>query len=659
MASKQRSGGSQWETWPKRAIAVFGLLIIVIYAFIFLTGDRSATPRLGIDLQGGTRITLVPQGAQPTQEQLQQAKLILENRVNGMGVSGANVVADGDSLVITVPGEDTSQARAVGQTSQLLFRPVIQPNAAVDDDTVIKALEAMGNRWVETGAMPAAAVQQKFDQVRQTFEDQKKKQEESAQQGKVTQEIKVPELKLTVKEPKEAADSIAATKQRNEQLKVLKDDRQSDDASKQIAASTLMVCDNAPDALQGSDDPKKPLVACDSDTGQVLILGEVPLLVGETDLVNGKRLTGNEIDSGRPITGGPNSQTGEMEISFAFKAGDGDKGSETWSKLTQEYLQQQVAITLDSKIISAPQIRQATGVGQATSITGNFTQKQATEFANNLRYGALPLSFAGENGESGGTAITVPASLGVASLKAGLIAGVVGFGLVALFSLFFYRVFGLISLVALVLAEVLVYGALVLLGRQIGYSLDLAGIAGLIIGIGATADSFVVLYERIKDEIRHGRTFRSAVPHAWNRAKQTILTGNFVTLIASVVVYFLAVGEVKGFAFTLGLTTVFDLLVTYLLTAPLVILASRKRWAAKPALNGLGKVFKLVKEKGAAPPENGPAVAKDDAAKSSTESFEEVEHRLAKISVALADPDDDDDDGEQEPPTADATKEEK
>ena len=332
-----------------------------------------------------------------------------------------------------------------------------------------------------------------------------------------------------------------------------------------------------------------------------------------------------------------------MEISFAFKAGDNEKGSETWAKLTQEYLQQQVAITLDSKIISAPQIQSPTPVGSSTAITGQFTQDEATELANNLRYGALPLSFAGENGESGGTAITVPASLGLASLKAGLFAGLVGFALVALFSLFFYRIFGLVSLVSLVLAEVLVYGALVLLGRLIGYSLDLAGIAGLIIGIGATADSFVVLYERIKDEIRHGRTFRSAVPHAWERAKQTIVTGNFVTLIASVVVYFLAVGEVKGFAFTLGLTTVFDLVVTYLLTAPLVILASRKPWAAKPAFNGLGKVFEIVKQRGAVKPgasgKSGSAVT--GATKEPAEPAESVEERIIRTSAHLVAQDDD------------------
>ena len=329
-----------------------------------------------------------------------------------------------------------------------------------------------------------------------------------------------------------------------------------------------------------------------------------------------------------------------MEITFTFKSENGDQGAATWAKLTTDYLQQQVAITLDSKIISAPQIQSATPVGSATAITGQFSQDQATELANNLKYGALPLSFAGENGEQGGTAITVPASLGVASLKAGLIAGLVGFALVALFSLYFYRYFGLISLFALVLSGLLVYGSLVLLGRIIGYSLDLAGIAGLIIGIGTTADSFVVIYERIKDEIRAGRTFRSAVPHAWQRARSTIVTGNMVTLIAAVVVYLIAVGEVKGFAFTLGLTTVFDLLVTFLATAPLIILASRQAWTAKPAFNGLGKVFALAKRtsgtrqyarhKAAIPAEEKTPKDSGEQPTTVTDEAEDVEARLAR-----------------------------
>lgn len=602
MASTTRSAGSRWEKWPKQAIGVFILLLIVVYGFIFFTGNRSATPQLGIDLQGGTRVTLVPQGATPTQDQLQQARTILEQRVNGMGVSGASVVIDGDTLVITVPGEDTSQARALGQTSQLMFRPVAnpgQPDVAALGDNVL----AMANRWVELGILTPEQANSALEVSNKAIQEANAATEDPAAEdaevpaGETTEAPATettPAPTVTAVAPAEPANSLEAEERRTKVLETLRADRQSTDPTTQIAAASLMMCDDQADPLQGTDDPALPLVACDATSGQVYVLGEVPLLVGETDPVSGKRLTGDEIDTSRPIAGGLNTQTSQMEITFSFKSSGHEQGSATWAKLTQDYLQQQVAITLDSKIISAPVIQSATPVGSGTSITGDFTQTEATELANNLRYGALPLSFAGENGEPGGTATTVPASLGVASLKAGLIAGLVGFVMVAVFSLYFYRFYGVISLLSLVMSGVLVYGALVLLGRLIGYSLDLAGIAGLIIGIGTTADSFVVIYERIKDELRAGRTFRSAVPHAWERAKDTIITGNFVTLIAAVVVYFLAVGEVKGFAFTLGLTTVFDLVVTFLLTAPLIILASRQAWTAQPSANGLGKVFDLV-----------------------------------------------------------------
>ncbi|WP_260431632.1 SecD/SecF family protein translocase subunit, partial [Corynebacterium bovis] len=209
-----------------------------------------------------------------------------------------------------------------------------------------------------------------------------------------------------------------------------------------------------------------------------------------------------------------------------------------------------------------------------------------------LRYGALPLSFTGENGEQGGTAQTISPTMGLASLRAGLIAGIVGLVLVALYALAYYRGLGVVALLSLVASGVLIYGTLVLLGRWIGYSLDLAGIAGLIIGVGTTADSFVVYFERIKDEIHQGSTFRSAVPRAWKRASSTVVTGNMVSLVAAVVLYFLAIGEVKGFAFTLGLTTFFDIVVAFLVTAPLVILLSRREAFARPALNGLGSAFR-------------------------------------------------------------------
>ncbi|PME08470.1 preprotein translocase subunit SecD [Corynebacterium ulcerans] len=586
MPSQSQKAAKGSRAWPKQALALFILIIAVIYALIFATGDHKATPKLGIDLQGGTRVTLVPQGANPTDEQLRQARMILENRVNGMGVSGASVVTDGNTLVITVPGEDTSQARALGQTSQLLFRPVATP-AQPDTAKLLESLEAMANRWVSIGVLNA-------DEANTALENTSKALAKA--QGKEEKDAKAP--KVTAAAPEAPANSIEAEAFRKKVIDALKKDRQSTDATTQLAASSLLKCTDQPDPLQGTDDAALPLVTCDPSSGRVYVLDPAPTLIGENpENKDAKRLTGNEIDTNRPITGGLNSQTGQMEIGFSFKSENGDQGSATWADLTQKYLRKQVAITLDSQIISAPVIQSPTPVGSATSITGDFSQQEAQELANNLKYGALPLSFAGENGESGGTTTTVPASLGTASLKAGLIAGLVGLALVAAFSFYFYRFFGIISIFSLFTSFTLVYGSLVLLGRWIGYSLDLAGIAGLIIGIGTTADSFVVLYERIKDEVRDGRTFRSAVPRGWERAKQTIITGNAVTLIGAVIIYILAVGDVKGFAFTLGLTTLFDIVVTFLVTAPLVIIASRKPWTSQPSANGMSKIFKIAQQR--------------------------------------------------------------
>jgi preprotein translocase subunit SecD len=580
VTTRREKPGAQ-RAWPKRALALFALILAVVWALVLFTGDRQASPKLGIDLQGGTRVTLVPQGQEPTADQLAQARTILENRVNGMGVSGASVVTDGNTLVITVPGEDTSQARSVGQTSQLLFRPVEFP-ANPDNEALTGTLGEMANRWVELGVVTKEEAESSMRLILDAFNQQ-------LPEG--TDPVEAPEVTATpLPEP---ANSIEATERRQQITDQLRADRQSTDPTVQAAATTLLRCDSETDPLAGSDEPHLPLVTCDAGSGQVYLLGPAPLLSGVTD-EDGPRLTGNEIDTSRAITGGFNPQSGQMEINFAFKTDGPNSGSQTWAELTQQYLQQQVAITLDSRIISAPVIQSATPFGSGTSITGSFTQEEAAELANNLRYGALPLSFAGEDGEPGGTAQSVPASLGVASLQAGLIAGVVGLILVAIFVFAYYRLFGFISLVTLFTAGLLVYGSLILLGRWIGYSLDLSGVAGLIIGIGTTADSFVVFYERVKDEVREGRTFRSAAQHGWDRAKRTIVTGNMVTLIGAVVIYFLAVGEVKGFAFTLGLTTVFDLVVTFLVTAPLMLLAARKPFFAKPSVNGMGKVFELA-----------------------------------------------------------------
>ena len=579
-ANTRRSNGST-RRWPARALALFALIVIGVYSLVFFTGDKQASPKLGIDLQGGTRVTLVPQGAEPTREQLEDARNILENRVNGMGVSGASVVVDGNTLVITAAGDDTSEVRNIGQTSQLLFRPVLEAPAG-DPTTADKVLVDTATKWVEMGVLTQSEAQAAVNQV-------------FAPQGETEgEEAAAPEAPTIEATPlPEPNGPVEAAERRQEVTEMLRETRQSTDPTQQFASMVLLQSKcfgQQVDQLAGSDDETLPLVACDPSNGQVLLLDEVPLLTGVTD-VDGPRLTGEQIDTGRPITGGPNVQTGQMEISFAFSQDGENNGSQTWSQLTSALLGQQIAITLDSQVISAPVIQGSTPVGSATSITGQFTQEEAEALANNLRYGALPLSFAGENGEPGGTAMTVPPSLGLASLQAGIYAGLVGLALVAIFVFAYYRLYGLISLITLAAAGLLVYGALVLLGRWIGYSLDLSGIAGLVIGIGTTADSFVVIYERIKDEVRKGRTFRSATASGWDRAKETIVTGNMVTLIGAVIIYLLAVGDVKGFAFTMGLTTVFDLLVTFLVTAPLLVIASRSSFWSKPAVNGMSKAF--------------------------------------------------------------------
>lgn len=612
------------RTWPKRALALFGLIVILLYALILFTGERSLSPKLGIDLQGGTRVTLVPQGEEPTQDQLAQARTILEQRVNGMGVSGAEVVTNGNTLVITVPGEDTTQAQAVGATSQLLFRPVAeQPNP--DPAALGETIEEMANRWVEFDLISVDGANQVLKQVHDAINPTTDDEGDAADDGDS-------DAPTVTAEPRpEPENSLEAADRRDEMTEMLLMDRQSEDPTVQAAALSLMQCDAATDPLAGADDPALPFVTCDYDNQAPYLLEPAPLLAGIED-PEGTRLTGNEIDTNSPINGGLNSQSGQMEISFSFQTGDGPTGSDTWAKLTDEYLQKQIAITLDSAVISAPVIQGVTPYGSATSITGQFTQEQAQSLANNLRYGALPLSFTGEDGESGGTTEIVPPSLGKTALEAGLIAGVVGLLLVAAYSIYYFRALAGVSLITLVAAAILTYGSIVLLGRWIGYSLDLSGIAGLVIGIGATADSFVVYFERIKDELLEGRTFRSAATKAWERARATIITGNVVTLIGAVVVYMLAVGEVKGFAFTLGLTTVFDIVVSFLVMAPLMQIAARRPAFAKPSMNGLGGMFALVEERREqgfyAPGRNHRAAASTD---SEAEGNEEPVNQLRSV----------------------------
>jgi preprotein translocase subunit SecD len=230
-----------------------------------------------------------------------------------------------------------------------------------------------------------------------------------------------------------------------------------------------------------------------------------------------------------------------------------------------------IAIVLDGNVISAPEVQGAIP-GGTSQITGNFTQAQATQLANYLQYGSLPLTFTIL------TADTVSPSLGHAQLVGGLIAAAIGLFLVVVYSFLYYRGLGLVSVSSLIIAGTLALLAVILLSKYQDFALELSGIAGLIVAIGITADSFVVFFERLRDEVREGKQLRPAVEAGWKRARRTILVSDTVSFIAAVLLYYFSIGEVKGFAYTLGLTTIIDIIVVFLFTKPMVTLLARTKF---------------------------------------------------------------------------------
>jgi preprotein translocase subunit SecD len=593
---------------PYRYLTLFLVLLIGAFSLVFFTGDKQAKPKLGIDLQGGTRVTLTartPDGSPPTRDALMQAQQIIGDRVDGLGVSGSEVVIDGDNLVITVPGDDSSEARNVGQTARLYIRPVIhvipaqgqQPPPAQAPPGGMPGTPGMPGAPGVPGmpgapGMPpmiapaepeAPIVPPNPGQPAQLPGEAEAPEPAPAPQPRPFPEEPAPSPAPTPEPapgapqaPAPELNSREALAQRISDEKAL---RQSTEQQIQLLALQFQAtrC-NDEDVLAGNDDPNLPLVTCSDDHTQVYLL--------DKSIISGEGI--------KNANSGLDTNRGEYVVDLEFNS----EAANVWADFTAANVGTQTAFTLDSQVVSAPAINEPIPGGN-TQITGQFTQESARELANVLKYGSLPLSFESSEAE------TVSATLGLTSLRAGLIAGAIGLALVLVYSLLYYRVLGLLTALSLIAAGAMVFAILVLLGRYINYTLDLAGIAGLIIGIGTTADSFVVFFERIKDEIREGRSYRSAVPRGWARARKTILSGNAVTFIAAAVLYVLAVGQVKGFAFTLGLTTILDVVVVFLVTWPLVYLSSKTALLAKPSMNGLGAVQQIARERRAAAASTG------------------------------------------------------
>nr|BFE80481.1 hypothetical protein GCM10020093_030820 [Planobispora longispora] len=315
------------------------------------------------------------------------------------------------------------------------------------------------------------------------------------------------------------------------------------------------------DRGQGAqDEPNKQFAGCSDDGSVKYILDKAAV-------------TGTAIDSAEA---GQEPSTGEWLVQLSFKG----QGPEQWTKVTttaynSQEPRTQVAMVLDGVVISAPVIQEPITGGRA-QISGGFTLETATELANQLKYGALPLKF------EKGSIDEVSSTLGADQLRGGLIAGAIGLALVVVYSMLYYRGLGVVSVLSLAVATILTYQSVVLLGHFAGFRLSLPHIIGLIVSIGITADSFIVYFERIRDEMKEGRrTLRAAVEVAWVRARRTILIADAVMFIAAVVLYFLAVGGVAGFAFAMGLTTLIDIVVVFMFTKPFVALLARLKFFAK------------------------------------------------------------------------------
>jgi preprotein translocase subunit SecD len=314
-------------------------------------------------------------------------------------------------------------------------------------------------------------------------------------------------------------------------------------------------------------DKGQKIVACDKATGSATkYFLDVAKVLGE-DV--------SSADFGNDPTEG-------WQVNLSFTSA----GQDRWTDLTKEAYnngaKEAVAIVLDNEVVSAPSIQGV--ISGDAEITGSFTKKEAETLRSQLKYGSLPLSFKIQSVDD------VTATLGMEAMKGGLLAGAIGLALVIIYCMLYYRALGFVVIASLGVSASIVYGMVVLLGRHLSLSLTLAGIAGFIVAIGITADSFVVFFERLKDEVRDGKTVRSAVPKAWVRARRTIISADMVSILAAGALYVLAVGPVKGFAFTLGMSTLIDLLIVFLFTHPLVAVLSRANSFTSPRFSGLGNV---------------------------------------------------------------------
>ncbi len=521
---------------PLRTLIIFLAVTAFLYGLMAL--NHAWTPKLGLDLRGGTTITLTAanssgQGA-VDKASLELARTIIQQRVDSVGVGESSVTTSGDNqIIVAVPNVAPDKLNEmVGQTAQLYFRPVlasaqIQPaTPATADPSATPG--ATGSPGATASATPVEAGQ--------------------ASASATPNRRPAPQLPTLPPTPRPTAP---AAKQPTV-----------DEAMAYVATGR----DQADFAAFKCGDPfpdvtDQPLITCDRSGTTKYLLGPV--------ILRGDQLT--SASAGIP----QNSVSPIVTLQFN-SAGGAIFETATKALVKKTAPQNEFSIVLDGKVISSPQIDPAktpNGIaGGAAQIDGNFTMASATDLANVLKFGALPLSFTLSEQN------TVSPTLGGEQLQAGIFAGVIGLLLVAGYALLYYRGLSIVVILSLVLAGLITYALMVLLGEAMGFALNLPGIAGAIVAIGVTADSFIIFFERIRDEVRDGRSLRTAIETGWMGSRKTILVADGVSMLSAVVLFALAIGAVKGFAFTLGLTTIIDILIVFFFTKPLVTLLGRTKF---------------------------------------------------------------------------------
>jgi preprotein translocase subunit SecD len=600
---------------PGRALA--GLVVLIIVMLLAIVGKDVVSPgnwrhdfkvQLGLDLAGGTSVTEEAQtisGKTPSASDMTQARAIMIARVNGAGFSGAQVQQQGsNNMVVTVPGANTQKVvRLVGTTAQLLFRQVLLVGNS--NSTASPSTSPTTSPTPSSGSTPGASSSPSAKASSSPSTKGSSSPKAAGAPGPAAQSgghgLASGSRLLAASKPKPGKSGTPAANSTPSPSTSPSPAPSTPAASQPVGdpslinAATLKIFNklNCADknwrqqigyTTSFYDNPNNQIVTCNFNPN--IGFGSGTKIVLDKAKVLGKDVTGAQ--AGTASSQQSLSSKWQVNVSLnrqgtaAFGALTSQLVSKYYRGATTSSPLDDVAIVLDGQIVSAPQIQQAIPGGNA-QIT-YFPQAEAQNLANQLNYGALPVTFKQQNIES------VSPELGRNQLTAGLIAAAIGLGLVVIYSFLYYRGLGIVSVSSLIVAGILAFLSVVLLSKysSSGFSLSLSGIAGLIVAIGITADSFVVYFERLRDEVRDGKSLRPAVESGWKRARRTILVSDTVSFLAALLLWYFSISDVKGFAFTLGLTTIIDVVVVFLFTKPMVtILARTKFFSSGHPLSGL------------------------------------------------------------------------